>query len=272
FAFREPSIGSITTTVEPLPSRPTSSDTSVTSSTFLKRATIASSAALSIAVVSSPPSPCPTTGSRSTRVGSSTSTRRTSSTHARESSSQSVKREEQQPARQLRIEERALLRHDIAAARDLPHVLDPRRTEQERSLRLAAVDGRDRFGSGRRVRHAPGRQRVDDLRIEPVPRDELVAAVAVEDESWQDITRPIDRRPLHPVHRLRDAVRREDRQPFLVGWNDHDHHPRARVGAVLLVEGECGLVAVVAVRDQKLGSPQLLGQRVAELCVEPPEP
>ena len=76
--------GRSTTTVAPSPSRPTSSETIVTSSSARKRARIASSAALSIAVVSSPPRPRPTTGSRSLRVGSSSSTRCTSSTDARQ--------------------------------------------------------------------------------------------------------------------------------------------------------------------------------------------
>ena len=90
FALIEPSIGSTTTMVEPVPMRPTSSETMVTSRSR-NRATIASSAAWSIAVVSSPPSPAPTTGSRSARVGSSSSTPRTSSTAPRQTASQSVR-------------------------------------------------------------------------------------------------------------------------------------------------------------------------------------
>src|SRR3954447_12269881 len=74
FAFSEPSIGSITTCTLPSPTLPTSSDTNVTSSTPSKRASPARSAAWSIAVVASPPSPWPTTGSRRARVGSSAST------------------------------------------------------------------------------------------------------------------------------------------------------------------------------------------------------
>src|SRR5439155_5218818 len=66
-AFSEPSIGSMTTYVPPFPTTPTSSDTTVTSSTPEKRARIARSAAASIAVVSSPPFPAPTTVSRSAR-------------------------------------------------------------------------------------------------------------------------------------------------------------------------------------------------------------
>ena len=57
FAFSEPSIGSTTTVNRPSPRTPTSSLTSVTSSPR-KRSRITRSAAASIAVVSSPPSPC----------------------------------------------------------------------------------------------------------------------------------------------------------------------------------------------------------------------
>src|SRR5262249_42303722 len=153
---------------------PTSSETIVMSSTSRRRARIASSAALSTAVVSSPPSPCPTTGSRSLRVGSSTSTRCRSSTQARESSSQSVNGEEQQPARQPREEERRLLRHGAPAARDLPHVLDLRRAEQERAGSLPVVDRRLRFLARRGVGHAFGCERRHDLRVEAVAFDALV--------------------------------------------------------------------------------------------------
>ena len=90
-ALSDPSIGSTTTSgsSEP-PKRPTSSETTAPAACWI-RARIASSAAWSIAVVSSPPSPAPTTGSRSARVGSRSSTASTSATAARQSSSQSVK-------------------------------------------------------------------------------------------------------------------------------------------------------------------------------------
>ena len=67
-------------------------------------------------------------------------------------------------------------------------------------------------------------------------------------------------------------MRREDRQSLLVGGDDHDHHPRALLRAVALVEGERRLVAVVAVGDQQLRVGELRGERVAELGVEAPEP
>ena len=89
-------MGSTTTWVEP-PSPKTRSPSSSEISVKLapvasSRRTIASSEAASIATVSSPPSPAPTTGSRSTRVGRSTRTPRTSSTAARQVVSQSIKR------------------------------------------------------------------------------------------------------------------------------------------------------------------------------------
>ena len=89
-AFSEPSIGSTTILVGPLPKMPISSETIVVPSIDARRSRIAFSAAASTAVVSSPPSPSPTTGSRSSRVGSSTSTPRTSSTASRQTASQSV--------------------------------------------------------------------------------------------------------------------------------------------------------------------------------------
>src|SRR5262249_57175323 len=154
-----------------------SSDTNVTSSTPSKRASTARSAAWSIAVVSSPPSPAPTTGSRSARVGSSARTRRTSSTASRQSASQSIKRMEEQARSELGEEVRALLGHCLAAARDGPDVLDLRRPQQERRLRIAAVDGGDGPVPARRVRHALRGDAVDDIDVERVALEQLVAAV-----------------------------------------------------------------------------------------------
>ena len=103
FALIEPSIGSRTTQVSPPGRTPSSSETSVKSPpSASNRATTARSTAASIAVVSSPPIPAPTTGSRSERAGSSASTPRTSSTAARQIASQSVKGQEEQPGGELR--------------------------------------------------------------------------------------------------------------------------------------------------------------------------
>src|SRR6185503_13759519 len=137
-ALREPSIGSTTTCVAPpAPNArsPSSSEISVKSPPISSsRRTIASSAAASIATVSSPPLPAPTTGSRSTRVGSSASTPRTSSTAARQVVSQLVKWLKQKARGELGEEVGGLLRQDVALARAREHVLDPRRPEQERPL------------------------------------------------------------------------------------------------------------------------------------------
>ena len=90
-AFSEPSIGShddAPGAPAPKTRSPSSSETSVkSSSSASSRCTTAVSAAASIAVVSSPPSPWASTGSRSTRVGSSASTALMSPTASRHTSS-----------------------------------------------------------------------------------------------------------------------------------------------------------------------------------------
>src|SRR6266508_4259432 len=256
FAFSEPSIGSITTYTEPSPTVPISSDTNVTSSTSSKRASTTRSAAWSIAVVSSPPMPAPTTGSRSARVGSSASTRRTSTTASRQSASQSVKRMEEQARGELRIEVGALLRHRLAPTRDGPDVLDARGAEQEGGLGLAAVDGGDSLLATWRIADALGRDALHDLDVEPVAVEQLVAAVAVQDDPRQLVTGLVDGRAARSVDVLRDAVRGEDRQTFLPRRHEHDHQVgRAALGCV----GERGLVAMMAVGDQQLRAREARG-------------
>src|SRR5579859_4965326 len=245
FAFTEPSIGSTTTIVFPSPTRPTSSETIVTSMSA-KCARIAFSAAWSIAVVSSPPSPWPRTDSRAARDGMPTRTPRTSSVAARQTASQSVKRIQEQAARQLRIEERALLRQHLAAAGDLPDVLDARRAEQERSLRIAAVDGCDRLAQVGRVGDAFGMERVHDDRVGALAADQLVPAVAVEHDAGQLVAGRFDRLAARAVDRLREPVRGEDREPLLPGGNDDGEEPR------IVAERERRLVAVMTVRDEQL--------------------
>src|SRR5437763_1977768 len=185
FAFSDPSIGSTTSSGSaPPPTRPTSSETIAPADSRM-RSRMTSSAAWSTAVVSSPPSPCPTTGSRSARVGIRASTASTSPTAALQSSSHSVKREHEQAGGELGIEERALLRHHVAAARDGPHVVDPRRAQEEGRLRLATVDRRDRLLAARRVRDAVRPGPFHDLRIQPVAAEQLVLAGAVENRPRQ---------------------------------------------------------------------------------------
>src|SRR3954464_3448146 len=147
---------------------PSSSETSTNgSSRASSRATTTSSAAASIAVVSSPPSPCRGTRDRATGDGILSSTRCTSATAARHvSKNASVKRREQEPGGQLREEVRRLLRHDLAAARDLEDVLDPRRAERDPPPGLAAVDGGDALLAVRRVRDARRREPVDEVDVE----------------------------------------------------------------------------------------------------------
>src|SRR5579885_2903525 len=264
FALRDPSIGSTTTSVSSPSMRPTSSDTIETPSGRIRASTTSSTAA-SIAVVSSPPSPCRRTGSRSMRVGISASTRSTSATALRQTSSQSVNGMHQKAGGQLRIEERALLRHDVAALCNLPHIADARRPKQERALRVAAVDGGLRLRALRRIGDSAGVDRVDDLGVEAVAGEELVAAAAVEDDARELVAGPLDRRAGRAVHRPGDAVRREDGQALLVGRDDDSEEPG-------LAERERRLVPVVAVCDEQLGLLELLGQRVPELCVEAPQP
>src|SRR6266496_2397254 len=218
-AFSDPSIGSTTTCVgppEPNVRSPSSSEISVKSAPVVSsRLTIVSSAAASIATVSSPPLPAPTTGSRSTRVGSSASTPRTSSTAARQVASQSVKRLKQKARGQLRIEVGRLLRQHLALARAREHVLDPGRPEQECSLGLAVVDGRDRLAPLRRVADALRRQGVDDLDVEPVALEQLIATAPIEDDPRELVPWLVDRCPADAVDRLSEPVSREDRQSLV---------------------------------------------------------
>src|SRR5256886_8512958 len=271
-AFSDPSIGSTTTCVappEPNVRSPNSSEISVKSARGVSsRRTIASSAAASIATVSSPPSPAPTTGSRAPGVGGSPSPPRTPSPAARHVASQSVKWLKQKARSQLRIEVGRLLRQHLALARAAEHVLDPRRPEQERSLGLAVVDGRDRFAALRRVADALRRQGVDDLDVEPVALEQLIAAAPVEDDPRELVAWLVDRCPADAIDRLGEPVGREDRQSLLAGRDEHDHHPGTCLRAVLIVEGECGLVAVVAVGDQELR----VGEALAWIVLDAPEP
>src|SRR2546421_100169 len=180
FALSDPSIGSTTTSVV-LPSTvPISSETIETPS-GRRRSRTTRSASASIAVVSSPPSPRRRTGSRSRRVGISASTLRTSAAAARQSSSQSVKRVQEEAGGELRIEERALLRHHVAAARHGPDVLDARRAQEKGRLGFAAIHGGHRLLAARRVRDATRGGAIDHLRIEhAVTGKQLVAPRAIE--------------------------------------------------------------------------------------------
>src|SRR3984893_18796547 len=228
---------------------PTSSETIVRPSSPSKRARITRSAAASIAVVSSPPIPAPTTGSRSERCGNSASTPRTSSTAARQRPSQSVKRVEEEARRELGIKVRALLRHRLAAPCDRPDVLDAGGAKQERSFGVAAVDGCNGVGTLRRIGHSFRCDPLDDLDVEALAAQQLVLSVAIEDDARQLVPGLLDRRAAGAVHALGHSMRGDDLQPFLLGEHEHDHE----VGrATLLRVRDRGLVAVVAVREQEL--------------------
>src|SRR5439155_1219187 len=166
-ALSEPSIGSTTTRRPPSPrSAPTSSETRVAPSIARSRWRITRSAAASIAIVSSPPSPAPTTGSRSARVGSSCRTACTSPTAARQTSSQSsAKRQEEQAGDELRVEVRALLRHRLAPFGDGEDVLDPRGPHQHGDLGVTRVDRADGLPPVGRV--------ADPLVAEPVDEPDV---------------------------------------------------------------------------------------------------
>src|SRR4051794_31151559 len=270
FALSEPSIGSTTKRGRPTPMRPTSSETTAPAASRT-RARMTSSAAWSIAVVSSPPSPAPTTGSRSARVGIRSRTAPTSATAARQSSGQSVKWQHQQAGRELRIEERALLRHDVAAARGCPDVLEAGRPQEEGGFRLAAVDGGDRLLAMRRVGDPARGESIDHLRVEKaVPREQLVAPAAIEHRPREVLEGRVDRHARRIARALGDPVRREDRQALLSRRDDHRKEPRRRITPVLLVEGDRSLVAVVPVRDQELRVCKLLRKGSGELRVQPP--
>ena len=273
FALSEPSIGSTTTSVEPLPTRPTSSETIVTSSSR-KRATIASSAAWSIAVVSSPPRPC-----ADDRLA--LDARRQLDEHAaarprrRRGRRRASRSQRQEAAGRTSASDRRTC-SSAASRRRGRAISHTSSIRVGRSRNAASASPRSTAATASRacgVYVTPcGASRSTTSGSSPSPSISSYRPCPVEDESRQVIGRLVDRRAADAVDRLRDAVRREDRQPLLVGRDDHDEQPRRRLGAVLLVERERGLVAVVAVGDQQLRVRQLLGERVAEVGVEPPEP
>src|SRR5215208_6564425 len=247
-AFSEPSIGSTTSHGGPPPRTsfpPSSSETSVNAAPVAsRRATTTRSAASSIAVVWSPPTPAPTTGSRSARPGSSPSTPRTSSTAARQAASQSVKRVEEQPGDELRGEVGRLLGQDLAAPGPLEDVRHRRRPDEERRLRLAAVDGGLRLLAARRVADVLRAGAVDDIHVEPVAFDQPVAAAAVDDDARQLVAGPLDLAPVDVTDASRDPARGQDREPRIRHRHedDRDVHPRL----------DRRLVAMMAVGDQQL--------------------
>src|SRR5439155_26289607 len=73
--------------------------------------------------------------------------------------------------------------------------------------------------------------------------------VAVQDDARQLVPRLVDRSAARAVHVCGHSMGWEDRQPFLVRWNEHGHQVRR---AALLRVRDRGLVAVVTVCNQEL--------------------
>ena len=89
---------------------------------------------------------------------------------------------EEESRERLREEVRALRRHPLTAPGDREDVLDARRAEQERDVRLAAVDGADGRLDFRRVRDPLEAVAIDDsTSSSPSALDELRAPSAIRD-------------------------------------------------------------------------------------------
>ena len=183
FALSEPSIGSMTMRVRPLPSSPTSSETIVASTPVEAREDDALGRGVDRGRVVA------ALALREHRLA--LGARRQLGEHARarprprrgRARASQSKREEEQPARELREEVRRLLRKHLAAARALEHRVDRRRPHEQRRLGVAAVDGRLGLLAARRVRDALGAKALDELDVEAVAFDEPVAVAAVDDDA-----------------------------------------------------------------------------------------
>ena len=144
-------------------------------------------------------------------------------------------------------------------------VLDPRRPEQVGDRRLTVANAPLGLGRVGGVGDPVVPERVDELDVE-----HAVGAV--------DDARAFARELGHlgaacavalQVPRLRkQAVRGEDLEPGILRRDEHDEHLRARRRPFLGRERECGLVAVMAVRDQQLLVVEVSDER---RIVEPPE-
>ena len=264
FAFSEPSIGSTTTRGPPAAdalAELLGDEREALVERLEAREHDRVSAAASIAVVSSPPSP-------GADDGLALGARRQLGEHARATSADGVaaeprasrsQRVEEQAGEQLREEVGRLLRHHLAAARGA----------KTSSIRV----GRSRSAASRLAARRPPRpprrrpacsaipscaERVDELRRRASPSGVLD----------RGRSRRRGRRAGRPrrrgARRRRDVARRacadargragasgRSRAP-VARRDEHDEHLRARRRALLLVERERRLVAVVAVGDQQL--------------------
>ena len=251
------------------------------------RTTIAPSAAASTAVVSSPPSPSPITGSRSSRVGI-----------AREDPAQILDRAttepeprrghgssgwKSRPETSFGIEVRALLRHRLAAAGDREHVLDPSRPHQHGDLRLTLSTARTAScQSAVYVRPSWPRRSTSRTSSWPVAVESEFGRPAVDDGRGSiagELSRARASAPRDSVVRRAPAVAC-DACGRRGAWGRSSARDRRRLtsttimyplsGVPLLVVRERGLVAVVPVGDQEPPVGEGLAERSSS--VEPPEP
>ena len=263
-ALRLPSIGSHTTVSPSPPSpktrSPNSSDTSVKpAGTASSRATTAASAAASTAVVSSPPFPSPTRGSRSRRVGSSSSTRPTAARRVAANlqpvdARHSSKGENRSPL--VSLGKKYVLFGGIRTpARANSSTCSNRgRAHQERRRGLAARDGALGLDRARREADLREGQRVHQLGVELLlaPLDQR-RALRPEQHERRTValhSRRAPRRPrpapasgvcLNSPVQAGDGpggepVRREDLEPLVVQADEDGEDVGRLLGAVLLVE------------------------------------
>jgi hypothetical protein len=159
-------------------------------------------------------------------------------------------------------------------------VLDPGRAEQEGAVGRAAADAFDGVRRVGRVADALAAEPVDQLRVEltRLAADEVCrvgthehggrAVEGLRGECRERLVRRGERVAVEPDLRptLEHAVRRQNREPRILRRHEHREQP---VAPALLREGDGGLVAMVAVRDQKLRARERL--RHPLVAVESPQ-
>jgi hypothetical protein len=154
---------------------------------------------------------------------------------------------EEQPRRELREEERRLLRHRLPGVREARDLLDRDGLQQERGRRLALIDRGDRLFGRRGVGDALRCERLDDSRPEVVVgRDARVGPIPVERDAVAGF---LDTLAGDVAQLLHDPVRGEDLEPG-GARRDQDRECVRRL-RVLRTVGDRGFVTVVPVRDQE---------------------
>ena len=276
FAFTEPSIGS--TTTMPPSARAEHAlaellrDEDEALAARLSRATTASSAAWSIAVVSSPPSPRLRIGSRSARVGrrsrtcSMSATQRAAELEPGAHPSTGWKRRPESGFGKKYV---LFERHELAASRDGEDVFDTWLAQEERGVRLARVDCRDRLVRARRVRRfrrgRAGRRARRRARLRCRARSRRRVPVRDRDRAvvrllGQARERLLDApRPARPRRRLARSGRPEKTRcvgntcsPGSAGRDEERHDRASRPAPSSAPKASARLVAMVAVRDEEL--------------------